>query len=129
MNSCIESNKLTPLAHVNAITIGITDLRRGRYNNDALRLQAGQHADDTFPECGTPYNGIIDHYQCVNALPDSAIGDIIYVLHHLVAVHIFGDEGPHLYILDGYLLHAHFTVDHLVQLLRGHIIAPGSNTL
>ncbi len=122
-NGCLKGDEVAHAAHVNAVAIGVADLRRGGYDDDFLRPQAVQHLDDAFAQRGAAHDGVINHHQRVNAGADGAVGNVVHVLHHLGAAGIFGDEGAHLHVFDGNLLNAHAAANEFQHILIGHLVA------
>ena len=93
-----EGDELAELRHVDAVTIRITDLRRGGADDDLRRLGAGEDFENRLLERGAADDRVV---QCDEEIPrfHDAVGDVVNVGNHLVAAFFLRDEGPHLDVL------------------------------
>ena len=104
-DSRLERNKIAQLGHIDAVTVRITDLRRGRHDDDFFRSQTIQNPQDALPQGRTPYNRIVDSHQRIRIRPNLPVCDIIDMAYQIVPLVVAGNESPHLGILDHDLLH------------------------
>ena len=98
----LEGNELAHFRHVDAVAIGVTDLRSGGADDDLFRIGAGEDFENRFFQRGAAHNGVIDDDEVV-VLLHHAVGDIVDVGNELLATFFLGDEGAHLDVLVGNL--------------------------
>ena len=126
-NRRLEGNKLAQMAHIDAIIIRITDLRRTTYDDNFLGVQTVEDADDALAQRSAAHNGIVDNYKIVLVGAQTAVGDVIYVRREVVARIVFGDESAEFDVLDGNFFAADITVANLRQLLPRRLAVKGEN--
>ena len=94
----LEDNEFAELGHVDAIAVGIADLRSSRGDDDLLRIQPREDLDDRVLQGGSADDRIVDHDEIL-AFADLPVGDIVDVRDHLVASLFLGDKGAQLDVL------------------------------
>ena len=99
-----ESNELVHVRHVNAVVVGVSDLRRGTDDHNAFGMQAVEDADDALSQSGAANNAVVNHDEVVHAGTDAAVGDIIDVCRQIVTRISLGDEGAHFDVFPRHLL-------------------------
>ena len=114
----LEGDKIPQTRHVNAIAIGVTDLRCAGCDHNAFGVEAIEDAEDGSLERGAADDAVVDDHQVVLAGVDGAVGDVVDVGYEVVAVGIFGDEGPQLRVFYGDLLDACAFVQDALHLIR-----------
>ena len=101
LNGRIKGDKLIQNSHVDAVTIGIADLRGRRNHDDFLRVKAIQYFQNTIFQGRSTNYRIVDDDQRINVVADYPVGDIVNVGNQVVATGIVGNEGPQFHIFNG----------------------------
>src|SRR5690606_40017058 len=105
-----------------AITIGVTNLRRRRNDDDTLRIKAIKNGENTLFERRTAYNRIIYRHYSILMIFHDPIRCIVYVLYHILPVRILRNERTQFCILDVQLFKPWVDTKHLVELFIRYFI-------
>ena len=88
----LESDELAHAGHVDAVVVGVAHLRRRADDDNLLRVQAVQNADDALPQGGAAHDGVVDDDEVVHARIQTAVGDVIDVGGQVVTRVALGNE-------------------------------------
>ena len=75
----LKGNKVCEVAHIYAVEIGITDLRRRAYNYNLLWLQSCQNSYYALAQSGPPYYAVVYYHKVVSVRFHYAGGYVIDV--------------------------------------------------
>ena len=101
----LKSDEVAQLGHVDAIAVGVTNLRRRTHDHNALGFKAVQHTQDALLQGGSAHNAVVEGHNAVFG-PHNAVGGIVDVRHHVVAAAVLRDEGAQLDVLPGDFFYA-----------------------
>ena len=60
-----ERGKIAEFAHINAVAIGVSDLRGGAHQDDAFGFEAVEQAQNAGFKCGSTHHRIVHDYEGV----------------------------------------------------------------
>ena len=103
-DGCSESNKLIHARHVDAVIVGIANLRTATHQHYLAGMQAVQDAYDTLLQSGSAHDTVINDNQIIHVWFQTAVGDVIHMRCQIIAAVALGDKGAQLDVLDGNLL-------------------------
>ena len=109
-----EHAELFQSCHIDAVIIRIADLRGTGYDNNLLRMQTVEDAQDALLQGSTAHNTVVDDDEIIHIRLDASVGYIIHVARQVVAAVALGDEGTELDILPCYLLRADEVAENIV---------------
>ena len=128
-DGCTESDKLLHACHVYSIIIGVTHLRRRGYDDDFLRMQTVEDADDTLLQGSTAHDAVVDNHQIVFVRNQTSVRNIIYMGGKVVAGVSFGDECTQLNVFYSHLLAADTLRKNLLQLCMAGLMPQSLDAL
>ena len=122
-DSGTEGDELVEVRHVDAVVVGVANLRTGTDEHHLLGVQAVEDADDALAEGRASHDGVVDDDEVVHLRFQGAVGDVIDVGSEVVALVALRDEGAELDVLDGNLLAADVVMEDGTQLFpRGAML-------
>ena len=95
---------------------------RRTHNNNLLRPQSIENADDTLAECCAPHNAVIDNHQIINTGTQTTVGNIIHMGRQVIATVAFGNKGTQFDIFDSHLFAADTPGKYKFQFLHVRIM-------
>ena len=106
LDSHAKSDELAHARHVDAVVIGVSDLRRRGNDNDLFGMQAVEDADDALAEGRSAHDAVVDDHEVIDVRRDAAVGNVINVCGQIVAGISLGDEGAQFDVFEDHLLAA-----------------------
>ena len=103
----LEGDELLQAGHVDAVAVRIPDRRRGRGDDDLLRIEPVEDRQDRVFERVAADDRVVQRHKRVGAGPDQPVSHIIDVHVELPAAGGVGDEGAEFRVLDRNLSEAH----------------------
>ena len=102
----LECDKLIHARHIDTIVIGITHLRRGRYNHNLLGIQTIKNTDDTLFQRCSAHNAVVYNHQIVHMRYQASVCNVVHMSCQVITAVTFGNECTQLDILYRHLLAA-----------------------
>ena len=109
-----EHAELFQSCHINAVIIRIADLRGTGYDNNLLRMQTVEDAQDALLQGCTSHDTVVDDDEIIHIRLDASVGYIVNMARQVVTTVALGDEGTELDILPCYLLRTDEIAENIV---------------
>ena len=122
-NCRLERNKFTHSRHINAVAVGVADLRRRRHNHNLFRVQAVEHTDNALFERGSANNAVVNHHKIVLVRHNTAVSYIVHVRRQIVAGVAFRNERAQFYVFYRHFLKPNATGENAVQFVGRDFVA------
>ena len=95
-----ECDELFQTGHVDAVTVGIFDRRRGRGDDDLLRREPVEDRQNRVSERVAAYDRVVERHERVRTGPDQPVGHVVNVHVELLPARGVGDERAEFRVLD-----------------------------